>query len=232
MKLYRKRDLKRSGIYCIINTKNNKVYIGKSKNIYERIRQHINLLNKKSKDENRHLINAWFKYGRESFEYVVLEYTEIENLKERELYWILEKDALNKDKGYNMRLDSETKCIVSKETRKKLSEAQKKRYENQDERDKVSEFFKEYWSNPDNVNKMRKSLKKSKQKYNFIQEDKEGNLIKKWESVEDIINENPNYKWQNIYSVCNGYKKSYRGYIWKKELKIWSDTIRNGGLTE
>lgn len=44
--------------------------------------------------------------------------------------------------------------------------------------------------------------------------------IKTFDSVEDIILENPSYKWQNIYSVCNGYKKSYMGYIWKKELKI------------
>ena len=57
MKLYRQRDYQ-SGIYLIRNKVNNKIYIGKAKNIYERIRQHINLLNKKSKDENIHLINS------------------------------------------------------------------------------------------------------------------------------------------------------------------------------
>jgi len=220
MKLNRKTDLKRCGIYCIKNKVNNKVYIGKSKNIYERIRQHINMLNKKSKNENRHLINSWHKYGRDSFEYYVLEDLPIDKLKERELYWIKERKALCGDTGYNLRLDSETSCIVSDETRQKLSEAQKKRYENQEERDKVSKFFKEYWSNPDNVNQMRKTLKKSKQKYNFNQYDKQKNFIKKWESVEEIVKNNPDFKWQNIYSVCNGYKKSYRGYVWEKELKI------------
>lgn len=220
MKLNRKTDLKRCGIYCIKNKVNNKVYIGKSKNIYERIRQHINMLNKKSKNENRHLINSWHKYGRDSFEYYVLEDLPIDKLKERELYWIKERKALCRDTGYNLRLDSETSCIVSDETRQKLSEAQKKRYENQEERDKVSKFFKEYWSNPDNVNQMRKTLKKSKQKYNFNQYDKQKNFIKKWESVEEIVKNNPDFKWQNIYSVCNGYKKSYRGYVWEKELKI------------
>jgi hypothetical protein len=34
-----------------------------------------------------------------------------------------------------------------------------------------------------------------------------------------IIKANPNFKWQNIYSVCNGYKPTYMGFIWKKELK-------------
>lgn len=36
-----KFDLNKSGIYCIRNIVNNKVYIGKSKNIYNRITQHI-----------------------------------------------------------------------------------------------------------------------------------------------------------------------------------------------
>lgn len=44
-----KFDLNKSGIYCIRNIINNKVYIGKSKNIYNRITQHIYLLRNKSK---------------------------------------------------------------------------------------------------------------------------------------------------------------------------------------
>jgi group I intron endonuclease len=222
MKLYRERDLKQYGIYCIKNLINNKVYIGKSKNIYERIRQHINNLNKKSKNENRHLINAWHKYERKSFEYFVIEYVKkVEDLKSRELYWIDFYDSTNRDKGYNLRRDSETKCIVLEETRIKLSEAQLNRYKNNpDENKKISEFFKKYWSNEENLNTMRNSLKLSKRKYNFLQYDKNKNFIKKWNSVDEIIENNPDYKWQNIYSVCNGYKKSYKGYIWEKELKI------------
>jgi len=220
MKLNRKTDLKRCGIYCIKNKINNKVYIGKSKNIYERIRQHINMLNKKCKNENRHLINSWHKYGRDSFEYFVIEDLTISKLKERELYWIQHYDSTDRKVGYNLRLDSETKCIVSEETRQKLSEAQKKRYESQEERNKVSEFFKKYWSNPDNVEQMRQTLKKSKQKYNFIQKDKQGNFIKKWESVEKIVKSNPDFKWQNIYSVCNGYKNHIKDMYGEKELKI------------
>lgn len=36
-----KRDLNKHGIYCIRNIINNKVYIGKSINIYTRIASHI-----------------------------------------------------------------------------------------------------------------------------------------------------------------------------------------------
>lgn len=53
-----KNDRKKCGIYCIRNTVNSKVYVGKAKNIYNRIQGHIYALRRKSKDENRHLINA------------------------------------------------------------------------------------------------------------------------------------------------------------------------------
>jgi group I intron endonuclease len=225
MKSNKKQDFKKCGIYCIKNKINNKVYIGKSKNIYSRIKQHITLLNTKSKDENRYLIHSWFKYGRESFTYEVLEYFDIVDekvLKERELHWITYYDSTNRDKGYNLRMDSETKCIVSNETRLKLSESQKRRYiNNPDSRRVISETNKKYWSNPDNVKNMIKTLKETKKKkYKFLQYDKENNFLKEWDSVEEIISNNPNFKWQNIYSVCNDYKKSYMGFIWKKEFKI------------
>lgn len=216
----KKKDLNKCGIYCIKNTINNKVYIGKSINIYKRIICHISFLNNKSKDENRHLIHSWHKYGKKAFTYFVIEYIDVNDLKDRELFWILEYKALDRSFGYNLRLDSETKCIVSDETRKKLSEARQRRIKSHPEDAiKTSEFFKKFWSNKKNVAKMVKSLKLAKMKYYFLQYDRNMNLIKQWESVEDIVNNNPTYKWQNIYSVCNGYKKTYMDSIWKKILR-------------
>lgn len=68
-----KKELNVCGIYCIQNIVNNKVYIGKAKNIYVRIKKHVYNLNKKSKDENRHLIRAWHKYGEENFKCFIVE---------------------------------------------------------------------------------------------------------------------------------------------------------------
>ena len=115
-----KNDLNKCGIYCIRNIVNQKVYIGKSKNIYTRICTHISSLRRKTKDENRHLINAWEKYGEDKFEYFVLEYLEIneELLKERELFWMKQYDSTNREKGYNLRMDSSTNMIVHEETKK------------------------------------------------------------------------------------------------------------------
>ena len=122
-----KFDLNKCGIYCIRNLINNKVYIGKSYNIYNRIAGHMYNLTKKSKDENRHLIAAWHKYGRENFEYFVLEYLPIneELVKARELYWMEVYDSTNRDFGYNLRKDSSTKMIVHEETKQLISQLNK-----------------------------------------------------------------------------------------------------------
>lgn len=117
------KNHKRCGIYCIKNIVNNKVYIGKSINIYRRINEHISMLNTKRKDENIHLTNAWHKYGSSSFEYYVVEYLEINEIKvaERELYWIKQFKALDKETGYNLRSDSDSKMIVHSNTSIKIS---------------------------------------------------------------------------------------------------------------
>lgn len=214
MKLYRQRDYQ-SGIYLIRNKVNNKIYIGKAKNIYERIRQHINLLNKRSKDENIHLINSWHKYGRENFEYEVLEYCPVELLEEREFMYIKQFNSLNRDIGYNMRLDTSTRCILPEETKKRMSESKKKLYA--DPNYDTMKHSHTYWKdNPEAKKEMAKRVSEKKTKYKIEQYDKEMNLIKTWDSVKTIITENPNFKWQQIYAVCNGYKKTIYGYIWKK----------------
>lgn len=147
---------KRCGIYCIKNKVNNKVYIGKSINIYSRLYQHLSDLNTgKRKSKNSHFLNAWEKYGRDNFEYFVLEYLEpIEELvKEKELYWILKYNSIDRKFGYNLRLDSETKMIVHKETSEKISNRLKKEW-SEGIRSTHGKKLSENWSN----NKERKIL--------------------------------------------------------------------------
>jgi group I intron endonuclease len=88
-----------SGIYAIVNLKNNKFYIGSSKNLYKRT-QHEH---KRSLDLNKHP-NVYLQraYNKDSkyFIFIVLEKVNIDNLLEREQSWIDELNAC--EDGYNL----------------------------------------------------------------------------------------------------------------------------------
>lgn len=87
------------GIYKIENFINHKVYIGKSKQIEYRWKQHID----RSKDlqYKTHLYLAIRKYGLENFDFSILEECSIEQLNEKEKYWIKFYNSTNPLKGYN-----------------------------------------------------------------------------------------------------------------------------------
>ena len=234
----RTEDKFKSGIYVIQNNINQKKYVGKALDIYRRIKAHVTALNTKDVNENRHLINSWHKYGRENFSYYVIEYIFDENkdilenkLKERELYWIENLDTLNREKGYNLRLDSEGKCIVSDETREKCRESQIERFSDENVRKEMSEKLKtlhkehpEYWE------ESKIKLAYANRKYRIAKCDKNtGEIIKIYEIIKEISDENPDYYLQAIKGCCSGSKKSYKGFRWhycdleKPELIIKGD---------
>lgn len=216
-------DKNKCGIYLIRNLINGKVYVGKSINIYKRIIAHIcGLTAKRKKEENSHFISAWHKYGKNAFEYIVLEECCFEKLSEQEVYWMNFYNSNDSKKGYNKRLDSEGGMIPHKETKLKLKTALHNRFKDPNERKKIGDKSKAFWkNNPDKKELMRLNVKKTKQKkHRFLQLNEDETIVKIFETIDDIIKENPTYKWQNIYSVCNGYKKRIYGYKWRKELKI------------
>src|SRR5690606_16748152 len=117
-------------------------------------------------------------------------------LKKRELYWILKLKSNNRNFGYNLRLDSETKCILSEETKKRMSESKIKLYSNP-EYDTMKHSHTYWKDNPKAKKEMAKKVSQKKHKFKIQQLDKNNNFIKEWFSVEEIIKSNPNYKWQN-----------------------------------
>lgn len=58
--------------------------------------------------------------------------------------WMIKFDSINRKKGYNLRLDSETKMIISEETRKKCRQSQIERYKNPKERENLQKLVKNF----------------------------------------------------------------------------------------
>ena len=76
-----------SGIYEIRNTMNGNFYVGSAVNLDNRRWHHISDLSL-GKHKNRHLQNAWNKYGRDCFVFSVIEYCDKEILIQREQFYI------------------------------------------------------------------------------------------------------------------------------------------------
>lgn len=211
------QDKGKSGIYLIRNLINGKVYIGKAKDIYKRIKDHITSLNTKNlKRENEHFINSWHKYNKENFSYCVLQYQPIENLAKLEIFYIDKYESLNPKKGYNKRYDSSTGLIVSQETRNKASISQKKRFENIEERNKIGKKTKEFWANNSDILKeMSKKVAAKNRTYYIGQYDMNLNLIKVFTSKFELLEQYPEFYYQAIMGCCQGNKNSYKGFKWK-----------------
>lgn len=75
-----------SGIYQIRNIINDKRYIGSAKDFSKRKSLHFRTLIKQ-KHRNRHLQNAWNKYGENAFVFEIIEYCEPDQLLVREQWY-------------------------------------------------------------------------------------------------------------------------------------------------
>lgn len=121
-----------SGIYQIRNVQNNHIYIGSSKNLFERYKFHFSTL-KRNKHENPYLQGAYNKYGSENFIFEILEYCEPEIRFNIEQYWI---DKFYGQNCYNINRDASNppdctgkKHIFTEEHKRNISISQKKRFE-------------------------------------------------------------------------------------------------------
>jgi len=126
--------MKPSYIYCIRNTINNKIYIGKSNNVKIRWSKH-----KSCTDKYSVLTKAIKKYGIENFELTTLEECENEEIAFcRESWYIL---FLNSKGPYGYNLDSGGRGgkELSESTKYKISLASKNRKHSSETKQKMSE---------------------------------------------------------------------------------------------
>jgi len=114
--------MKRSGIYCIENLKNEKKYIGQSADLKRREKEHFWMLEGNNHD-NGHLQNSYNKYGEKAFKFRILLYCEPFELTRYEQFFV---DYYTPKLLYNIRLEcvnSNQGIIHSEETIRKMSEA-------------------------------------------------------------------------------------------------------------
>ena len=244
------------GIYAIINTVNNKRYIGKSSKIEHRLWSHFNAMSKDAPSKkvvNRHLTQAWKKYGKDAFTTEILEtFEQVDEalMSDRELYWMDFYKTCDREYGYNLRRDSSTRMTVHDETKElirvnntgennpnygnrwnddqklHMSKLAKARWKSgksytDETRRKHSENATQFWANnPDIKARMAKKVAEATTKYCFRRIDAyTGEVLQYYDNMAEVMEHHPDFFKIAIYNVCNGYKNSYRGFKWTKELK-------------
>lgn len=129
------------GIYKITKKENGKCYIGQSNDIQRRISEHKT----KGTASRIPLDAAIQKYGADAFTYEVVEECSIEELNEKETYWIKYYSSI--ENGYNCSIGGEQQSVGSQNGRAKLTEDDvikiREAYANHERQKDVYELFKD-----------------------------------------------------------------------------------------
>lgn len=109
------------GIYRIINSTDNKVYIGSSLNVKNREYKHFWML-RRDKHDNSFLQNSFNKHGESNFKFEVLEICNPLELIERENFYIDYFKSSIPEYGYNLaKVNEFRRNTYNNEVKKKLS---------------------------------------------------------------------------------------------------------------
>ena len=219
---------KKSGIY-MWTSPSGKSYIGQAVNLDKR---KSNFLSFDTKYAGSKINNARRKYSDiQYWTYTILEYCDINDLDEREEYYISLYNTMMK--GYNCESGGHENKIISDETKQKMSEAKKDRYcgENnprwgkhltEEQKHKISEGRKgkycgensPMWGKHMNYEtRIKISKAHDKKKIPVSQYTIEGVFITSYESI-DEAQRLTNIDKTTISRCCRGVQKTASGFKW------------------
>lgn len=216
------------GIYGIRNTVNGKWYVGQSQDIERRNKRERAYLAHgrfhSGSGDNKHMVNAWKKYGSDAFDWVVLEECSLSQLDEREIFWIAEKDSYRN--GYNQTLGGGG-CRgykASAETRRKISANREYL------RGEKHPFYGKMKSGVEALHYGKKHSEEARRKMREHHADFRGakspnatavdqisltgEFIHRWGSIADAASA-LGMSRKNIGAVCRGKRRSAGGYAWR-----------------
>lgn len=220
------------GIYKVTNMVNNKIYIGKSKDIQRRWREHhTEPFNTNCRAYDVIFYRAIRKYGIDNFKFEIIEECSEAELNEREKYWIKFYNTCIKDdngSGYNMTEGGEN---TSQELKYDIELIQKLWLEGKTQQEilqithyshNVLTRYLDYLEIDVNERRRRGSLYKAKtiHQYNL-----NGTYIQSFSSVSEaaraLQQDDIKASTSNISYACNGKTQSAYGYLWsyiKKDM--------------
>ena len=168
-----------TGIYKITNKINGKSYIGQSINIKKRWENH------KCMNGNKEypIYRAFRKYGVENFKFEVLEECEVEELAERELYYILYYESYGK--GYNQTL-STTNPLLDPEIMEKAITNMKANHKTEEYRELQRKITTELWQNDSYRSNVMESLQTDEVKEKLSKNSKRVWKVKRKEMLKAI----------------------------------------------
>ena len=120
------------GIYKIQNIVTLQIYVGLSNDIIRRKKEHLTSL-LGNRHENKHLQHSFNKYGKDNFQFTIIDSNNNYSIKDLELLeklYIMKYNSFNKTEGFNKTLGGERGCLGYNHTEYNLNRISENNYQN------------------------------------------------------------------------------------------------------
>lgn len=85
---------------------------------------------------------------------------------------------------------------------------------------------KKYQENPQSKVDMRKKVSENHNLYQYLKIDRlTGEILETFENRLELLEKNPDYKTSPLLSTCNGWKSSYKGFLWRYRIRETGEII-------